>query len=52
MVAVQLYTLTADGTATAKLSTENARLAVSLCPLTNMWWPHTKKVSEASPIEA
>ena len=42
-VAVQLNTLIADGTATMKLMNENTRPANSDCPLTNMWWPQTKK---------
>ena len=52
IVAVQLYTFTAEGTATAKLRNEKTVLASWLWPLTNMWWPHTRKVMEARPMLA
>jgi hypothetical protein len=38
-----LKTLTADGTATRKDRIEKTSAAYGDWPLTNMWWPHTKK---------
>src|SRR6266699_2940238 len=46
-VAVQLKTLTADGIATRKLSSEKIIPAYGDWPLTNMWWPHTRNPSTA-----
>ena len=42
MVAVQLNTLMADGTATRKLSSEKMIPAYIDWLLTNMWWPQTR----------
>ena len=47
MVAVQLNTLIADGTATRKLRIEKTIPAYIDCPETNMWCPHTRKPSTA-----
>ena len=46
-VAVQLKTLIAEGTATMKLMKEKTRPASRDCPVTNMWWPQTKKPTAA-----
>ena len=43
IVAVQLKTLIADGTATRKLRIENTIPAYIDWPDTNMWWPQTRK---------
>ena len=47
IVAVQLNTLMAEGTATRKLSSENTMLAYIDWPVTNMWWPQTRNPSTA-----
>ena len=47
IVAVQLKTLIADGIATRKLRIEKTIPAYIDCPLTNMWWPQTRKPSTA-----
>src|SRR5436190_11830656 len=47
IVAVQLKTLTADGIATRKLSTEKIIAAYTDWPATNMWCPQTRKPSTA-----
>ena len=49
IVAVQLNTLIADGTATSIVMIENTRLRYSPCPARNMWWPHTRKPITAMP---
>ena len=42
-MAIQLKTLMALGTATRKVRRENTTPAVSLWPLTYMWWPQTRE---------
>ena len=42
-VAVQLKTLIADGIATRKLRIEKTMPAYIDWPVTNMWWPQTRK---------
>ena len=47
-MAIQLKTFTPDGMATRKVSErEDHASRSSLCRLTNMWWPHTRKPSSA-----
>src|SRR5271156_4643593 len=43
-VAVQLNTLIAEGIATRKLNTEKISPAYTDWPVTNMWWPQTRKL--------
>src|SRR3954454_17893019 len=50
MVAVQMNTLIADGTATRKLRMENAILVYILSPVTNIWCPQTTKLRTAIAI--
>src|ERR1700734_2314998 len=47
MVAVQLNTLIAEGTATRKLMNEKTMLAYMDCPATKRWCPHTRNPSTA-----
>src|SRR5947209_4813465 len=47
MVAVQLKTLMAEGTATIKLRNEKATLVYMLSPVRNIWWPQTTKLRTA-----
>src|SRR5688572_9236384 len=49
IVAVQLKTLMADGTATTKLRIEKTSAAYTDWPATNMWWPQTRNPSTAMP---
>ena len=44
IVAIQLKTLIADGMATRKVRNEKIMVASSDWPLTNMWWPQTRKL--------
>src|SRR5258708_22128759 len=50
IVAGQLKTLMAEGTATRKLSSEKYRLAYIDMPVTNMWCPQTRKPITAIPM--
>ena len=47
MVDIQLKSLIAVGTPTSMVITENKIPANSDCPLTNMWCPHTRKLTAA-----
>ena len=47
IVASQLKTLTADGTATLKVIRLKSAFASGLWPLVNMWWPQTTKLNRA-----
>jgi hypothetical protein len=47
IVASQLKTLTADGIVTLNVSRLKIMLASSDWPLTNMWWPQTRKLRRA-----
>src|ERR1700722_5138180 len=51
MVPSQLNILTPEGIATRKVSAENTTVASCDCPATNMWWPHTMKLTSASETE-
>jgi hypothetical protein len=42
-----LNTFTADGIATRKLRIEKIIAEYTDSPATNMWWPHTRKLSTA-----
>src|SRR5579863_4046570 len=48
MVLSQLKILTPEGIATRNVSAENTTVASWLWPATNMWWPHTMKLTSAS----
>src|SRR6185437_1431331 len=50
MVAVQLKTLIAEGTATRKLRNENTRAEYSEIPATNMWCAQTRNPIAAMAI--
>src|SRR3954451_13255120 len=50
IVAVQLKTLIAEGTATMKLRNEKATLVYRLSPVINMWCPQTTKLKTAIAI--
>ena len=41
----------AVGTPTSMVMNENKMPAISDWPETNMWWPHTKKLTAAMPTE-
>src|SRR4051794_872397 len=47
IVAVQLKTLIADGTATMKVRNEKATPRYRLSPVRNIWWPQTTKLNTA-----
>jgi hypothetical protein len=47
IVAVQLKTLTPEGTAMKNVMKLKIVLESSLCPDVNMWWPQTRKPSRA-----
>ena len=50
IVAVQLKTLIAEGTATRKLRIEKTIPAYIDWPETNMWWPQTRNPRTAMPM--
>ena len=39
--------LTPEGIATRNVRNEKINAANCDCPLTNMWWPHTRKLTRA-----